>query len=41
MTSIHRLDQEAEERKVGRYVPRLGQIPKERNDLCSSARLGS
>jgi hypothetical protein len=29
---------QAEEYKVGPYVPQPGQIPKEHNDLCSSAR---
>jgi hypothetical protein len=29
---------QAEEHKVGLYVPQLGQIPEEHNDLCSSAR---
>jgi hypothetical protein len=40
-TYVHRLDQEAEEYKVGPYVSRPGQIPEERNDLCSSVRSGS
>jgi hypothetical protein len=40
-TYVHRLDQEAEEYKVGPYVPQPGQIPEERNDLYSSARSGS
>jgi hypothetical protein len=29
---------QGKEHKVGPYVPRLGQIPEEHNDLCSSAR---
>jgi hypothetical protein len=38
MTYVHQPDQEAEEHKVGPYVPRPSQILEERNDLCSSAR---
>jgi hypothetical protein len=32
---------QAEEHKVGPYVPQSGQISEEHNDLCSSVRLGS
>jgi hypothetical protein len=37
-TYVHRPDQEAEEHKMGSYVPRPRQIPNEYNDLCSLAR---